>query len=67
MKPVEPGEVRVFAQYDRDLTLEADVVVVGSGPTGAVVAKIAVLVIIIIFIQKRPQGLFALKGRFADN
>jgi choline dehydrogenase-like flavoprotein len=36
---VEPGEVRVFAQYDRDLTLEADVVVVGSGPTGAVVAK----------------------------
>ena len=26
-------------------------------------AKIAVLVFIIIFIQKRPQGLFALKGR----
>jgi len=36
---VEPGEVCVFAQYDRDLTLEADVVVVGSGPSGAVVAK----------------------------
>ena len=30
---------------------------------GAVLAKIAVLVFIIIFIQKRPQGLFALKGR----
>jgi urea transport system permease protein len=28
-----------------------------------VLAKIAVLVFIVIFIQKRPQGLFALKGR----
>ena len=34
---------------------------------GAVLAKIAVLVFIIIFIQKRPQGLFALKGRMADT
>ena len=34
--------------------------------SGAVLAKIAVLVFIIIFIQKRPQGLFALKGRAAD-
>jgi choline dehydrogenase-like flavoprotein len=33
------GEVRVFAQYDRDFTEEADVAVVGSGPCGAVVAK----------------------------
>ena len=33
---------------------------------GAVLAKIAVLVFIIFFIQKRPQGLFALKGRMAD-
>ena len=33
---------------------------------GAVLAKIAVLVFIIIFIQKRPQGLFALKGRAAE-
>ena len=30
---------------------------------GAVLAKIAVLVFIIVFIQKRPQGLFAVKGR----
>ena len=30
---------------------------------GAVLAKIMVLVLIVIFIQKRPQGLFALKGR----
>ncbi|MGE5640492.1 MAG: urea ABC transporter permease subunit UrtB, partial [Clostridia bacterium] len=33
---------------------------------GAVLAKIAVLVFIIVFIQKRPQGLFALKGRAVD-
>ena len=37
-----------------------------EGWAGAVIAKIIVLVVIIIFIQKRPQGLFALKGRFAD-
>jgi urea transport system permease protein len=34
--------------------------------SGAVLAKIAMLVFIIVFIQKRPQGLFALKGRMAD-
>jgi urea transport system permease protein len=33
---------------------------------GAVLAKIAILVLIVLFIQKRPQGLFALKGRSAD-
>jgi len=30
---------------------------------GAVLGKIALLVIVILFIQKRPRGLFALKGR----
>ena len=35
--------------------------------SGAVLGKIIVLVIIIALIQKRPQGLFALKGRSADN
>ena len=35
--------------------------------TGAVLAKISVLVFIILFIQKRPQGLFALKGRSAET
>jgi urea transport system permease protein len=35
--------------------------------SGAVLAKIAVLVFIIVFIQKRPQGMFALKGRMADG
>ena len=34
---------------------------------GAVLAKILVLVAIILFIQKRPRGLFALKGRAAES
>jgi urea transport system permease protein len=33
---------------------------------GAVLAKIAILVFIVIFIQKRPQGLFAMKGRSVE-
>ena len=37
-----------------------------EGWTGAVLAKILVLVIVVIFIQKRPQGLFAMKGRSAE-
>ena len=37
-----------------------------EGWTGAVLAKIAVLVLIIIFIQKRPQGIFAMKGRSVE-
>ncbi|MDB5955194.1 urea ABC transporter permease subunit UrtB [Ramlibacter sp.] len=37
-----------------------------EGWAGAVLAKIAVLAIIVIFIQKRPQGLFAMKGRSAE-
>jgi len=37
-----------------------------EGWAGAVIAKILVLVFIIIFIQRRPQGLFALKGRQVD-
>jgi choline dehydrogenase-like flavoprotein len=36
MKPA--GEVRVFAQYERDFREACDVAVVGSGPSGAVVA-----------------------------
>ena len=35
--------------------------------TGTVLAKILVLVAIILFIQKRPRGLFALKGRAVEN
>ena len=34
---------------------------------GAVLGKIFVLILIIIVIQKRPQGLFALKGRMVDS
>ncbi|PZO16369.1 MAG: urea ABC transporter permease subunit UrtB [Burkholderiales bacterium] len=37
-----------------------------EGWAGAVLAKIAVLVFIIVFIQKRPQGIFAMKGRSAE-
>lgn len=37
-----------------------------EGMAGAVLAKIMVLVFIVIFIQKRPQGIFALKGRSAE-
>ncbi len=37
-----------------------------EGWQGAVLAKIMVLVFIVIFIQKRPQGIFALKGRSAE-
>jgi urea transport system permease protein len=33
---------------------------------GAVLAKILVLVAIILFIQKRPRGLFALRGRAVE-
>ena len=33
---------------------------------GAVIAKIILLVLVVLFIQKRPQGLFALKGRFVE-
>ena len=33
---------------------------------GAVLGKIALLVLVILFIQKRPRGLFALKGRAVE-
>jgi len=35
--------------------------------SGAILGKVVVLVIIILFIQKRPRGLFALKGRAAES
>jgi urea transport system permease protein len=34
---------------------------------GAVLAKIIVLVFLILFIQRRPQGLFPMKGRAAET
>jgi urea transport system permease protein len=35
--------------------------------SGAVLAKILILIFIILFIQKRPRGLFALKGRAIED
>jgi len=35
--------------------------------SGAVLAKILMLVFIILFIQRRPRGMFALKGRFVEG
>jgi urea transport system permease protein len=35
--------------------------------SGAVIAKIAVLVFVIVFIQKRPQGMFTVKGRMVET
>jgi urea transport system permease protein len=34
---------------------------------GAVFGKVAILVGVILFIQRRPSGLFAAKGRYADS
>jgi choline dehydrogenase-like flavoprotein len=39
MRVDDTGSVRVFAQYGRDFTEEADAAVVGSGPAGAIVAR----------------------------
>ena len=35
--------------------------------SGAVLAKIFILIAVILFIQKRPRGLFALKGRAVEQ
>ena len=37
-----------------------------EGMAGAVLAKIAVLVLIVVFIQRKPSGLFAQRGRSAE-
>ena len=34
---------------------------------GAVYGKVLILVFVILFIQRRPSGLFAMKGRYADS
>ena len=33
---------------------------------GAVYAKVLILVLVVLFLQRRPSGLFAMKGRHAD-
>ncbi len=37
-----------------------------EGMAGAVLAKIMVLVLIVVFIQRKPSGLFAMRGRSAE-
>jgi len=37
-----------------------------EGVTGAVIAEIMVLIFVVVFIQRRPQGLFAMTGRSAE-
>jgi len=37
-----------------------------EGWQGAVLAKIALLLLLVLVIQKKPQGLFALKGRSVE-
>ncbi len=34
---------------------------------GAVYGKVLILVLVILFLQRRPSGLFAIKGRYADS
>jgi urea transport system permease protein len=34
---------------------------------GAVFGKVSILILVILFIQRRPSGLFAAKGRYADS
>jgi urea transport system permease protein len=34
---------------------------------GPILSKVAVLVLLILFLQKRPSGLFAIKGRHAES
>jgi urea transport system permease protein len=38
-----------------------------EGVTGAVIAEILVLVFVVVFIQRRPQGLFAMTGRSVET
>jgi choline dehydrogenase-like flavoprotein len=53
--PPLPGEVSVFAEYDRDVREEADVVVVGSGPCGAVVTKeLAAAGLRVVLLEEGP-------------
>ena len=48
--------LRAYARYDARRLKDGQ-------DSGTLLGKILVLVLIILFIQKRPRGLFALKGR----
>jgi urea transport system permease protein len=40
---------------------------IASFPIGAVWSKVLLLVAVVVFIQFRPSGLFAKKGRLSDD
>lgn len=55
MSVAVPGQVRVFAEYDRDFREEAEVLVVGSGPCGSVVAhELALLGRDVLLLEEGP-------------
>ena len=56
---VKAGDIIAEIETDK-ATMEVEAVDEG------ILGKILVLVFIIIFIQKRPRGLFALKGRAVE-
>ncbi len=64
--PASQGEVRVFADYERDFRESCDVVVVGSGPTGSVVAhELAEAGRRVVLLEEGPPftpGEFELEG-----
>ena len=61
-----PGEFLIGA-LPHDMSKDLITVVSGQNlAAGAVLGKILLLVFIILFIQKRPRGLFALKGRAVE-
>ena len=63
-KPYQIAWYPVRAQLERSEATQANCM---EPYAGAVLGKILILVLVILFIQKRPRGLFALKGRAAEE
>ena len=55
------GRIRRLHHHSRAME------VVPEPSFGAVFGKVAILILVILFIQRRPSGLFAAKGRYADS
>ena len=67
MTPVAPVQLLPESRRGLLLGVRGWSVVIVALLVIAVLAKIFVLIFIVVFIQKRPQGLFALKGRSAES